>query len=95
MRVFAQTDWVLVGSAAAITLLGILSMYSFGGDNAFAPRQMVWLGVGLVAFFITSLVDWRFLRRTVSVVTIYGIAVFFLLLLFVIGSAFSRSAKLV
>lgn len=88
MRAILNTDWALLGSAVAITLLGILSMYSFGGENPFAPRQTIWLGFGLVAFFAVSIIDWRFLRRTVSAVSIYALAVFLLLLLFVIGSAF-------
>lgn len=88
MRLLRQTDWALIVSATAITLLGILSMTSFGGENQFAPRQAVWLVLGLVVFFVASAIDWRFLRRTVSVVLVYVFAVTLLLLLFVIGSTF-------
>lgn len=87
-KIYNRTDWTLLLSASAITLLGILSMYSFGGDNQFAPRQTLWLLIGIVMFFGASLVDWRFLRRTVSVVSIYVFAVLLLLLLFIVGSTF-------
>lgn len=83
-----RIDWVLLGSAVLISLFGIVSMYEFGAENQFAPRQALWLLLGLVAFFIAHAVDWRFLRRTSSVVAIYMFAVFFLLLLFVVGATF-------
>lgn len=83
-----HTDWALVGSAVAISLLGIVSMYGFGGENQFAPRQSIWLLLGLIVFAAASVIDWRFLRRTVSVVGIYLFAVFLLMLLFAVGSAF-------
>ncbi|XKT74534.1 MAG: FtsW/RodA/SpoVE family cell cycle protein [Patescibacteria group bacterium UBA2163] len=85
---FRNIDWVLLGSATAITLLGIISMYDFGAANQFAPRQMVWLVLALVVFFISSTIDWRFLRRTVSVVSIFLLAVGLLLLLFIVGATF-------
>lgn len=68
--------------------MGIVSMYGFGTENDFAPRQAVWLGLGIVSFFVASSIDWRFLRRTVSVVSIYSVAVTMLLLLFAVGSVF-------
>jgi len=88
MHVFRRTDWALLGSALAISLLGIVSMYGFGGENQFAPRQMIWLFLGVIAFFVASVIDWRFLRRTVSAVSVYLFALFLLLLLFVVGSTF-------
>ncbi len=89
MRALLQRiDWVLVGAAVVITFLGIVSMYEFGNDNQFAPRQVVWLFLGLMVFFGAHLIDWRFLRRTVSVVSIYIIALLLLLSLFLIGSTF-------
>lgn len=88
MRFLFQTDWALLLSAIAISTLGILSMYSFGGENLFAPRQALWLFIGIIVFFIASAIDWRFLRRTVSVVIIYSTALLLLLLLFFVGSIF-------
>jgi len=86
-KLFAR-DWVFVGSALAIAFLGVLSMYTFGGENGLAVRQMVWLVVGFIIFFITSNIDWRFLRSTKVVVFIYGVSLGLLALLFIIGSAF-------
>jgi rod shape determining protein RodA len=83
-----RVDWVLLGSAILITLLGILSMHGFGTTDQFASRQLIWLSIGILAFFITSHIDWRFLRRTSIVVIIYGLAILLLGTLFIIGSTF-------
>lgn len=88
MRSSFNVDWALVGSVAVITLLGILSMYSFGEENAFAPRQAVWLTLALFSFFVAHSIDWRFLRRTSVVVALYAISITLLLLLFALGSVF-------
>ncbi len=88
MRLFASVDWVLLGSAVAISLLGIVSMYEFGADNQFAPRQALWLALGILLFMASHAVDWRFLRRTMTAFSLYAFAVVFLVLLFVFGATF-------
>ncbi len=89
MLVFKYTDWLLLGSALLISLGGLLSMASFSGESSFADKQLIWVGLGVVAFFVVSTIDLRFLRRTGMVTLIYGIAVLLLALLFVFGSVFS------
>lgn len=86
MPLFRNIDWVMLGSAVTISLLGIVTMYGFGGANQFAPRQVIWLAIGLAAFFVASAIDWRFLRRTSTVVSIYAVALGLLLILFIVGS---------
>ncbi len=88
MGFLKRIDWVLLFSALAISLLGVISMYEFGAVNQFAPRQAVWLLLGTLLFFAAHFIDWRFLRRTVSVVVIYLAAVALLALLFVLGATF-------
>lgn len=88
MRFLTSLDWVLLGSAVTISLLGVVSMYEFGADNQFAPRQLLWLTFGVALFVLAHVVDWRFLRRTVSAFSLYALSVVFLLLLFVFGATF-------
>jgi rod shape determining protein RodA len=89
MRLFRDTDWAMLASAVMISLFGIVTMYGFGTNNAFAPRQALWLLLGLVAFFGASVIDWRFLRRTPVVVAVYGVSVALLAFLFLAGSVFN------
>lgn len=88
MRVLKQTDWVLFCTAVLITVAGLISMAGFGVDAPFAERQAIWLGLGVVVFFLVSSLDLRFLRKTAVVTTIYAIAAVLLLLLFFFGSVF-------
>ncbi len=92
MRTSIRVDWVLFASAFLITALGMVTMYGFGvpleggAEQSFAERQLVWLIVGCLLFFIAHTIDWRFLRRTDVVVALYLLAVFLLALLFVLGT---------
>jgi len=92
-NVIANTDWFLLGSAIAISLLGLITMYGFGDDSQFSSRQLIWLSLGVFVFFFASTIDFRFLRRTSVVVFVYSIAIFLLLLLFSIGSVFQGSSR--
>lgn len=92
-RFIADTDWFLLGSAVLISIFGLVTMYGFGGQNQFAERQILWLIFGVGLFFMMSVIDFRFLRRTGVVVGIYGVAALLLALLFIIGAAFQGSAR--
>lgn len=83
-----SVDWNLLVPAVFITIAGIITMNSFVGDNNFAQRQMVWLGVSLLVFLGASLVDWRFLRRTRVIVSIFVFSSLVLSFLFIVGSVF-------
>ena len=85
-RAFAHIDWFLLGSAVLISLLGISTMRSFSSENAFFDKQLIWVSAALVVFFIASIPDYRFLRRTPIVVGAYGIIIFLLGLVFLFGS---------
>jgi len=85
-RSFAHVDWYLLGAALAISLLGLATMRSFGADNAFFEKQIVWIGIALAGFFIASLFDYGFLRRTSVIAALYSGVLFFLALVLVFGS---------
>ncbi len=78
-------DWWLVGACLPIVAAGIMTMYSFTGDNSFATHQLVWVVVALVIFFIVSKIDVRFLRSTRVLVTLFIIICLALVALFVVG----------
>lgn len=82
----------MLGAALLISAAGLISMESFSSVSPFADRQMIWIALGLVAFFIFSSLDLRILRSTGVVVSIYGVALTLLALLFVVGSVFSGAA---
>lgn len=59
---FAGFDPWLFGAMLFMSILGLMTMYSFQGDNTFFNRQVVWLGVATVLFFAALVPDYRFLR---------------------------------
>lgn len=84
-----ETDYVLLATILMLAIIGILSIYSAGYNpykneiDDFYKRQIVWLFLGLVSFFIMSYVNYRKLIRLVPV--IYGIGVFVLLIVLILG----------
>ncbi len=74
-------------SVLFIALAGIASMSSLD-SNAFVYKQSIWLLISVVVFYVSSLIDYRFLRRSNVVITLYIAAVVTLFGMFLIGSAF-------
>jgi rod shape determining protein RodA len=67
-------DWTLLLPAVTLSLLGILTISTFGGGASLAPRQLLWLLIAFCVYLGLSKFDMRFLRRTPVVMTLYGIA---------------------
>ncbi len=85
LRKFLDIDWILFFSAIFITIAGLVTMGSFGAESNYFTKQIIWVGVSVVVFFILSLFDYRFLKRTGVVITIFSLAVLLLLALFAVG----------
>lgn len=85
-RLKRNVDWILVSAILPLLGAGLVTMHSFTGDDTFFTRQIVWIIVGFIVFFGASLVDWRFLRRTSVLVTLYIISGALLALLFLLGT---------
>src|SRR3989344_5708766 len=79
-------DWVLVAAIVPLFLAGLISMKGLGpvDEDYFFSRQLIWIGIGFVLFFIASTIDWRFLRNGWLLFGIYsfGVAVLAALLIF-------------
>ena len=71
-------DWTLILPALTLSLLGILTMSTFGQGASLAPRQLLWLVIALGVYFALSTLDMRFIRQTSVVMALYVLA--FLLL---------------
>jgi len=84
---FFKVDWVSLCVALTLAILGLLTMASFTEGDPFAGRQAVWIVIGVVAFFVAALVDWRFLRRSAVAGGVYFALLLPLLLLVVAGTA--------
>lgn len=83
---FGRIDWLLLIAALPLVGAGLITMNSFGGAGYFFDRQLIWTAVGLAAFFIFSQIDWRFLRRSGVLMTLFIFSCLALLALQFFGS---------
>jgi rod shape determining protein RodA len=84
-RKFLDIDWILFFSAIFISAAGLITMGSFGAESSYFEKQIIWVLISVIVFFILSLFDYRFLKRTGVVITIFVVSVLLLLSLFVVG----------
>ena len=78
-------DWILFLALLPILAAGLVTMSSFTGQSVYFDRQLIWIGLSLVIFFSLSFVDFRFLRRTEVVVSLYLLTLIMLVGLSVFG----------
>jgi rod shape determining protein RodA len=69
MRRFLQTlfsgfDVILFVAMICLSLLGLATLYSHVGENAFFNRQLAWIIISTGLFFLAIIPDYRFLRTT-------------------------------
>lgn len=94
-RALKRIDWLLILFIFPIILAGLVTMKSFtqaefAGD--FFGKQVIWISISLVVFFIFSFIDFRFLKRTDVLVYLFLGTCFILALLFILGHV-SNGAK--
>ncbi len=82
---FASIDIWLTLAIVFLSLLGLVTMYTFGGDNEYFDRQIVWIIVACIAFCIALIPDYRFLRSGNTTFFLYLITIFLLVLVLFIG----------
>jgi rod shape determining protein RodA len=91
-RKLLDIDWILFFSAILISVAGLVTMGSFGVSGNYFHKQLIWILISCVAFFILGTLDYRFLKRTGVVVTIFLLSVLLLLALFIVGKV-SKGAQ--
>lgn len=68
-------DWQLLIPALLLSLIGIVTMSTFGAGESLASRQLLWLLIATGIYFVTAFLDMRFIRGMPVVLVGYGIAV--------------------
>lgn len=79
-------DWILLLAVMSVVSLGLITINSFFGDDPSFNRQLVLILVSLFSFLVISFLDFRFLRRTGVVITIFFIMCVVLLFLLLLGT---------
>ncbi|MBI5456205.1 rod shape-determining protein RodA [Candidatus Kaiserbacteria bacterium] len=85
--IFYGIDWYLFLAALIISILGLLTMRPAASEPlAFFDRQMFWIAISCAVFFLVSLPEYNFLRRSRVVVALYCVALALLAAVFVFGT---------
>jgi rod shape determining protein RodA len=64
-------DWILLGSVIPILCAGLFTMNSFVGDSPVFGKQIIWIIISLAVLFVFSTIDFRFLRRTSVLISLF------------------------
>lgn len=81
-----KNDIMLLVSVCAIAFAGLFTMSSFDGSDTYFWKQGLWILISLFVFLCASRFEYRFLKQTRVVVTLYAVALFILSLLFILGT---------
>lgn len=82
---FGSIDWWLISAVFLLSCMGLITMYTFDGDNYFFERQMIWILIAFVGFAIALIPDYRFLRTGNAAFIIYIVTVLVLILVLLFG----------
>ncbi len=87
--VLKRIDWLLVFFLIPLLSFGLVTMKSFSeSENVgnFFSKQIIWIIISFIIFFVFSFIDFRFLKRADTLVFLFLFFSGILLLLFVLGS---------
>ncbi len=84
-------DWVIVASAFILTALGITTMYGFTDESGYGSRQLLWLAISLVVFFVVSQFEYRVLRKTSVVIALFAATTLLLIGVIFLGNVVKGS----
>lgn len=82
---FASIDIWLISAILLLTLLGLVTMYTFDGNNAYFERQVFWIGISSIALIVSIIPDYRFLRTGNTTFLVYLATLLSLILVLFIG----------
>ncbi len=86
---FKRIDWLLILFIVPIIIFGLVTMKSFAsieGNATFFNKQIIWVALSLIVFFVFSFIDFRFLKRTDVLMFLLLLFSGMLLVLFVLGN---------
>ena len=82
---FQGFDGWLFGAVVVLSFMGLVTMYTFEGNNAFFDKQLVLIGVSVLVMILAMVPDYRFLRAGNTTFLLFLFTVFLLVLVLLIG----------
>ncbi len=79
-------DWLLFLSVIPLIFAGLITMNSFVSQNYFFEKQLIWISISIIVFFILSFFDFRFFKKTGVLLSLFSVFVALLVFLFMTSS---------
>jgi len=71
-KISGSVDWILFSATLLLVSAGLVTMNSFVEPNPFFEKQIIWVIIGIALFFTLSFIDFRFLRRSGVIVSLFA-----------------------
>lgn len=84
-HILSGIDGYLLVPVLLLSAMGLVTMYSYQGDNVFFERQLLWIGVAIVLMFMSLIPDYRLVRSGNTLFIVYLLTLGLLGLVLVIG----------
>jgi len=84
-KITSGIDWLLLFFILPILGSGLITMKSFTENTPFFSHQLIWIAISITTLVIFSFIDFRFLKRTDVLVSLFLIFSGLLILLFILG----------
>ena len=84
-KISSGIDWLLIIFMIPVLGAGLITMKSFTSETSFFSHQLIWIGISFLFLFSFSFIDFRFLKRTDILVSLFAIFSGLLILLFIFG----------
>ena len=85
LSLFRGFDLWLIGASVILTGLGLVTMFTFEGENVFFWQQLMWVGGALALMMLALIPDYRFLRTGNLVFWFYILTLALLLAVLLFG----------
>lgn len=85
-RLLKNFDWSMLFFAILLSLIGVMSIYSAtrpvldAAQQSYYMKQLYWMGLGLICFFLIASIDYRWIIKFAYVVFIIGIVLLIIVL---------------
>lgn len=92
-KFFLNYDWVVVFSVLALIAIGLISLYSTSHPElGNFYKQLLWVGVSAVVFFMLGSIDYRLFKiHSISVLVLYALGILGLGSLYFLGTTIRGS----
>ncbi|MDZ4697837.1 MAG: rod shape-determining protein RodA [Deltaproteobacteria bacterium] len=92
-KLFHRFDWTLVFATLVVIVLGFVNLWGSARESQYQlfARQLSWIGLGGLIFFVVASIDYRILSRYAYFA--YGIGTFLLVVVLVTGKMVGGSRR--